>query len=271
MKRVQLLLPEWKNKILAFSYDDGQIFDRKLVAIFNEYGIKGTFHLSTGKMTDIGNGKYIGKNEIKSLYQGHEVACHTLNHTTLPLLVNDQVIQEILENRNVLERLVEYPVRGFSYPMGVFDERVKNILSTCGIKYARTTGVTSRFDLPIDYYEWKSTCHHDNELIKKGHEFISRNRSTSISLFYVWGHSYEFEQNNNWHMIEKFCQSIQNHPDIWYATTIEIVDYFSAFQQLQNSVDGNQIFNPTATDIYLIDVETNQKILAKKGEMLNLK
>ena len=32
------------------SYDDGKIFDRKLIEIFNKYGIKGTFHLNTGIM-----------------------------------------------------------------------------------------------------------------------------------------------------------------------------------------------------------------------------
>lgn len=255
---------------MTLSYDDGQIFDRKIVEIFNKYGIKGTFNLSAGKITDTENGKYIGKNEVKNLYHGHEVACHTLNHTTLPFLMNEQIVQEIFENRYILEQLVGYPVRGFAYPMGVFDERVKEILSSCGIKYARTTRTTARFDFPADYYEWASTCHHNDELIEKGKEFINRDRGTSINLFYIWGHSYEFEQNNNWDIIENFCRLIYENQDIWCATNIQLVDYFSAFQQLQSSVDGHQIFNPTATDIYLIDIETNKKLLAKKGEMVIL-
>lgn len=30
------------------SYDDGKVEDRRLVEIFNRYGIKGTFHISSG-------------------------------------------------------------------------------------------------------------------------------------------------------------------------------------------------------------------------------
>ena len=42
------LFPEGKTKALTMSYDDGQIFDRRLISIFNKYGIKGTFHLNSG-------------------------------------------------------------------------------------------------------------------------------------------------------------------------------------------------------------------------------
>ena len=54
------------------SYDDGRTQDRRLIEIFNQYGIKGTFHLNSGLFD---RGDRILPEEIKSLYAGHEVAC----------------------------------------------------------------------------------------------------------------------------------------------------------------------------------------------------
>ena len=38
--------PEGREKALTFSYDDGVLADRKLIEIFDRYGLKGTFNLN---------------------------------------------------------------------------------------------------------------------------------------------------------------------------------------------------------------------------------
>ena len=35
-----------QKKAVTISYDDGVVFDKKLIDIFNKYGIKGTFNLT---------------------------------------------------------------------------------------------------------------------------------------------------------------------------------------------------------------------------------
>ena len=42
MKVIYICFPEGKHKVLTMSYDDGKLADRRLVSIFNHYGIKGT-------------------------------------------------------------------------------------------------------------------------------------------------------------------------------------------------------------------------------------
>ena len=37
--------PGGKHKVLTMSYDDGKLEDRRLVSIFNKYGIKGWTHV----------------------------------------------------------------------------------------------------------------------------------------------------------------------------------------------------------------------------------
>jgi hypothetical protein len=68
-------------------------------------------------------------------------------------------------------------------------------------------------------------------------------------LFYLWGHTYEFESNNNWEVIEKFAEKMGGHDDIWYATNMEIYLYVQAYRSLQFSADGNRVFNPSSQTI----------------------
>ena len=63
--KFELCYPEWKENALTFSYDDGQIYDRRLVGIFNKYGLKATFHLNSGTL---GGEEYITPEEVASLY-----------------------------------------------------------------------------------------------------------------------------------------------------------------------------------------------------------
>jgi peptidoglycan/xylan/chitin deacetylase (PgdA/CDA1 family) len=47
------LFPGGKQKALTLSYDDGQAQDRRLVALFNKYNLKATFHLNSGRVHDV--------------------------------------------------------------------------------------------------------------------------------------------------------------------------------------------------------------------------
>ena len=70
-------------------------------------------------------------------------------------------------------------------------------------------------------------------------------------MMYVWGHSYEFTDRDNWHVIEEFCQFIGGREDIWYATNIQIVDYMEAASRLQYTAAGNAVYNPSACSVWI--------------------
>ena len=80
-----------KPKAMTMSYDDGVRQDIRLVEIFNKYGIKGTFHLNSGNLTDSydPNSRCLSKAEIANVYKGHEVSMHTSTHPD-PLAVTQQ-------------------------------------------------------------------------------------------------------------------------------------------------------------------------------------
>ena len=56
--------PNWKEKALTFSYDDGNIKDRDLVALFNKYNVKGTFNLNSEIFFENGKSDNISRTEV---------------------------------------------------------------------------------------------------------------------------------------------------------------------------------------------------------------
>lgn len=281
--KVYVTFPGGKAKALTMSYDDGKIQDERLVSIFNRYGIKGTFNLNYGMMGEKDPAKKPGSTavpripleRVKELYQGHEIATHTMTHPTLARCPMTTVAREILEDREGLERITGKIVRGHAYPNGSYSEEIKDLFRQLGIAYARVVETNpvnvnggmiesiTAFGLPSDFMEWKATCHHnDPNLMPMAEMFANFNKKQYLKLMYVWGHSYEFDNNNNWEVIEQFCEYMGGRDDIWYATNIEIVDYMTAVQNLHFSANGESVYNPNACSVWLqIDGSTDVEIL----------
>lgn len=263
-KNIYICFPEGKHKVLTMSYDDGKQEDKRLVEIFNRYHIKGTFHINSGIKDEV----RIKEDEWAEIYKGHEVSCHTVLHPTIERCPLDQVALQVLEDRRALERVVGYPVRGMSYPNGSYTRDIINMLPSLGIEYSRVVGNTDAFGMPEDFLEWKSTCHHNHNLLENGEKFIGLFKTQYLYMMYVWGHSYEFTNDNNWELIEKFCEMVSGKDDIWYATNIQIVDYMKAARQLKFTIDGDKVWNPAGQNVF-ISVE-NKIVCVPGGEMVCL-
>ena len=152
-------------------------------------------------------------------------------------------------NRDNLEKLFHRIIRGSAAPYGVMGEKCKNALKAAGIVYCRSTVSTEKFSMPKDWLELPATCHHGNpRLMELADKFFVFDKPRAPQLFYVWGHSYEFDDGNNWDVIEKFAEKMSGHGDkIWYATNGEIYDYVEAYNRLVWSVGLDRVCNrPTA-------------------------
>lgn len=225
-------MKKWNGmkKAVTFSYDDGVMYDEKLVEIFNKYGIKCTFNLNTGIQTGeshwVEKGTYIARMEqsgLAELYKGHEIASHALTHASLTDINEAQFANEMKTDISNIERLYGVKPVGMAYPYGAYNDRVVNGLARLGIKYARTVETTHSFDLQTDLLRFKPTCHHlDDMLFELAEKFLSE-KAEQPMLFYVWGHSYEFERDKNWDIIEKLCQMLSGKADIFYGTNKEVL------------------------------------------------
>ena len=249
-----------KRKALTFSYDDGTIYDKKLVSLLKKYDMKATFNLNSGLLGQKEHRMINGINtdfsqiepwEVKTVYADQEVASHTVNHSSIVGLSQNMGAAEVLKNKQKLEELTGRPVRGFAYPYGSYNELAEEILSACGIEYARTADSSNDFDIPQDFLEWHPTCHHDApELLKLAEKFCNDD-SLQPQLFCIWGRSYEFAQKDNWQVLEEFMKYVSDYREkIWFATSIEIVDYVKAFRELRCSSDGRILQNPTEMTLW---------------------
>ncbi|WP_425464199.1 polysaccharide deacetylase family protein [Paenibacillus lentus] len=249
MPNINFCYPQGKHKALTMSYDDGRRADKRLIGIFNRYGVRGTFHINSGLL---GGDDRLTAEEAVALYRGHEVSVHTVTHPTLSRCPMEQVVDEIMEDRKTLERLFQTTVRGMSYPNGSYSQEIVKLLPHLGIEYARTVQTThGGFGLPEDWLQWRATCHHNDHLLEHAEAFVGLHKRQYLYLMYVWGHSYEFDHDNNWELIEQFCKAVGGQDDIWYATNIEIVDYMKACKWLKFAASREFAHNLGALPIWL--------------------
>lgn len=223
-----------KMKALTFSYDDGVTQDIRLVEIFNKYGLKATFNLNSGRLgeqrtlTQQGitfNHNKVQSCDVRHIYEGHEIAAHTVRHPNLTKLEEADIISQVEGDRLALSDLAGYEVKGFAYPCGGvnYDSRVSEIIrKSTGVKYCRTIVPSRSFEKGENLYEFKPTIHHAefDELEALAEQFINAKPDTPM-LFYVWGHSYEFDMFNNWDRFDEFCKMISGRDDIFYGTNRE--------------------------------------------------
>lgn len=260
-KTIYTCFPGGHHKALTLSFDDGRVEDRRLVAMLNQYGLRGTFNLNSGLYAD----NRIPQEEWPSLYQGQEIACHTAHHPTLTRCPSEQVAREVLEDRQALESLTGAPVRGMAYPNGQYSPAIMGLLPALGIRYARTVKDTHSFSLPENFLEWHPTCHFRRGMLALGEEFLSLKKTQYLYLMYVWGHSYELPEQDGWAQMEAFCRMMAGQADTWYATNIEIADYMAAAERLQFTVSGDKVYNPNAQPLW---VSVNGQVFRLPGGAL---
>lgn len=264
MRYRHLRFPGGKYKAVTFSYDDGVKQDIRLSEVLCKYGLKCSFNLNSAY---IGGQNRLTADDIREhlINKGHEITVHGEYHKAPGCVTAIEGIKDVLNCRLALEKEFGLIVRGMAYPdsgirrmeNGTNYEKIKNYLTDLGIVYARTLGGDNdTFRLPDDWHAWMPSAHHNNphifEMIDK---FVGLQKETYFPnayprLMYIWGHSYEFDNNNNWDRLEEICQKLSGNDDIWYATNIEIYDYVKAYEALIFSADGSTVYNPTLKEIW---------------------
>lgn len=220
--------PGGKRKALTLSYDDGVLQDERLIRLLRKYHLKGTFNINSGLLGKTGMHRGVdhscfGAERIREVYDGFEVAMHTYTHIKMAEVDDRTLVEEVEKDRKTLERLVGYPVQGLAYPCGSYNGHVIEMLKKMEVCYARVVQESENFSFPADLLEWKGTCRHTNPdwfLLAK--QFLE---PETEGLLFLWGHSYEFDIDQNWAQMEEFCQMMADREDIWYASNAEVAKW----------------------------------------------
>lgn len=271
--------PGGKKKALTLSYDDGVEQDIRLIDIMKKNGLKGTFNLNSGLYAEEGTvyepgriHRRLTREQATKVYgsSGMEVAVHGLTHPFLEQLPVNVCTAEIAKDRENLEEQFGTIVRGMAYPYGTYNDSVVSSLKQTGIAYSRTTISTWDFRLPEDWLRLTATCHHkDERLMELAEKFVKEPPRYKSWLFYLWGHSYEFEADDNWEVIEKFAAYTGKRDEIWYATNLELYDYVTAYERLLFTMDGKKVCNPTNVDVYFDKDDTGYCVKAGETKILD--
>ena len=129
--------PYGKAKAFNITYDDGILQDVRFVALLNQYGLKGTFNLNSVLMEQEFEWvhesgmvvKRLSVDAVRHLYDGHEIASHTLTHPYMSDKTDNELLWEIGEDKRRLEQLFGREVAGFGVPFHFYDDRIARIVS----------------------------------------------------------------------------------------------------------------------------------------------
>jgi len=245
------------RKFFTLSYDDGVEQDKRFIELLKKYGIKCTFCINSGlfgekdylirskdknfrvaKHASIFPKKFIQsvehfkipRDEIKDVYAGFEVASHGVKHKDMSLISKKRRKQEILNDKQELEKILGYTIKGHIFPYGIYTKDALDILKECDVKYTRSIKSTNSFSIPDDKYFFHPTCWHgDENIMVLLDEFIKAEPEEDI-LFNLWGHTYEFDygtERNSWKRIEEILEKISSMENIINCTNSEMVEAIS--------------------------------------------
>lgn len=248
--------PGGKWKALLLSFDDGNVQDRRLVELFNRCGLRGTFNLNSGKLGKVETWdrtySYVSTDEVRTLYAGHEVACHTVDHPYLTELASTAIKFEVGQDKRNLEGLTGVPVRGMAYPFNSYNDAVIALLPSQGILYSRAGWGGGGFDLPENPLAWEFTCHY-SQVSDYTERFLAL-PAGRMAIYSVGGHSWEMDSSvpaMNWSAMEEFCKTMGGRDDVWPATMGEIYDYLVAISEVKFSRGGKTAENLSGVPVWM--------------------
>lgn len=247
-----LAYPGGKSKALILSYDDGVIEDIPFAHLLEDHGLVGTFNLNSGYLGvtrgwpqpggDTVFQQYIPVDSVRSVYKNHEIAAHGTFHQDFLALTEAEIREEIGSDIANLERLAGHRIESMAYPVGRSDAAVATIVGTTGLTNARTVADTHTFALPDSLFLWHPTCH-DSRAPELTDAYLALPNDT-LSLFYVWGHAWEFKDPARWLAIQDFCRKMGHQTTIWSVGSGAYVTYLAALHKVRRT--PNRLHNPAS-------------------------
>ena len=215
---------------VAQCWDDGVLNDIKVAELCRKYNAKATFNLNpashlaqnrqTSGWTYRDTGYCPGRlawNEITDVYDGFDVASHTMCHCNAEKVDPRVFLTEAVGAKMVLEDLFQRECPGFAWPYGAYTRETTDLLLHAGFTYGRTTKYTDRvsgFEHPMILH---SSCHFQSPEFWECFETAKK----TDGIFYFWGHSYEMlEDAALWADYEDKLRRLNEDPEVqWIATT----------------------------------------------------
>lgn len=231
-----------KQVIVTTSWDDGHKLDVRLAALLQKYGVKGTFYVSPHDQ-EFAPADLLSDDQVKQLSNSFEIGAHTMTHPRLPKVSDEQALQEIVDSKRYLEKIIGRPVKSFCYPGGNYNARHVPMVRAAGFVYARTVrrhvfgfkGFPFEADTTVNAYNhyqdlWKIAKFAHFNPLRTLRYFQWDNLAKAMfdytlkhgGVFHLWGHSWEIDNHKDWEKLEDVLRYISGRQDVQYLTNGEL-------------------------------------------------
>lgn len=236
------------------SWDDGDVLDKRLAHLLEQYDCKGTFYISKCYRSN-----RLSEEDIRYIAKKHEIGAHTLTHPDLRALTQKTMKEEINGSKQWLEEVLGSEIEMFCYPKGLYNATVVEIVKAAGFRGARTTNLGSIADssdlylldttmqvYPFPFRKISGNKYYVGKILEpytqraqtlralgvpitSMYSWISMAKKTfdvalrSGKVFHLWGHSWEIEKYEMWDELEMFLDYIGRRKDCTYATNGDLV------------------------------------------------
>lgn len=129
---------ELPPKPVLITFDDGYLDNyTNAFPILKKYGLKATIFIIPAFTGVYPN--YLNWDQIKEMEQEvFTVESHTLSHPKLEELPDDEIRNELINSKNMLEENLGHPIEFLAYPTGTYNLHIAGIAQDCGYKGAFT-------------------------------------------------------------------------------------------------------------------------------------
>ncbi len=240
------------KKYFVWNIDDGLEQDKRIIEILKKYGMSATFNLNSGLYGDrtyesrIGNlgmmetpanrfdvnKKHllpfvehfrIPEEEVKEVYEGFEIASHTLEHRNLRKCDEKESERQIFRDVENLSKSFDQQIIGFAYPYGVGSDKAVEAMKKAGIRYARTVKSDKSFRFPADSFHMPMNGWHiSKKIFETLDAFFEAKAEEEDRFFLMFAHGYELDFNtkeSNWSKFEEICKRVSGQKDIICCST----------------------------------------------------
>lgn len=252
---IRRLYPGGRKKAFNISYDDGVIQDLRFVLLMNKYGLKGTFNLNSQLMErefewvhESGLAiKRLSPEVARYLYEGHEIASHSLTHPDMQWLNEEQIMYELGHDKWLLSQYFRREICGFALPFDYYSDTIAACAERLGFEYSRCSEETYSYVPPEDYYHWAAGTYHVQPGFRGFVEGFFHS-DEELALCQVVGHSYDLDVMDMWGLMEDILRRVAEDRDIASMTNLELVRYLRAMRMAE--ISGEHIRNISAQTLY---------------------
>jgi peptidoglycan/xylan/chitin deacetylase (PgdA/CDA1 family) len=127
----------YKTVVITFD-DGGEDLYRNALPVLKKYGFKALIFIIADR---IGQTDYLSWQQIRKMLKvGIDIGSHSYSHPYLPQIYDEKKLRkEIFDSKKEIELAIARPVKIFSYPVGGYTPKIKDLVKEAGYIGACTT------------------------------------------------------------------------------------------------------------------------------------